>query len=89
MADYNMKKDVKQSTATSSMVIREWPSVGKYRIRAIRSVDGKMCSIDIREYVSNDEFEGFTRRGLRLVKLSEVKALIKALSYVVESGVIV
>lgn len=52
------------SAATREEVIREFPPIGKYRIRLLKSKARK--TLDIREYVSADTFEGFTRRGIRI-----------------------
>lgn len=48
-------------------VIRELVPIGKYRIRVIRDYKNPLEPfMDIREYVSTEQFEGFTRRGIRL-----------------------
>lgn len=54
-------------------IIHEYPAVGRYRVRVLRK-DGK-ASIDVREYVASDTFEGFTRRGIRLSSSDEVNRL--------------
>lgn len=47
-------------------VLREFPPIGKYRVRVIRE-DGSLDTfLDIREYVDSEQFSGFTRRGIRL-----------------------
>jgi hypothetical protein len=46
-------------------ILREFAPSGKYRIRLLTAKDGERF-LDIREYVSTEDFEGFTRRGVRL-----------------------
>lgn len=48
----------------ADVVIREFPPLGKLRVRLLESTRGRV--LDIREYVSADGFEGFTRKGVRL-----------------------
>lgn len=59
-------------------VLREYPAVGKYRIRLLRDRTRKLV-LDVREYVSGDSFEGFTRRGVRLGALEDLRALLEQL----------
>lgn len=49
-------------------VLREFPSAGKHRIRLIANPKKPEIApvLDIREYVSAEVFEGFTRRGIRV-----------------------
>lgn len=58
-------------------VLHEFPAIGKYRIRVLRkgSGDRVTTSLDVREYVNSDKFEGFTRRGIRLSDPKDIKAL--------------
>lgn len=57
-------------------VVKEFPKVGKYRVRVLEK--GKKRVLDIREYVQSDMFEGFTRRGIRLTpeEAAELKAVL-------------
>jgi len=54
-------------------VLREWPPIGRYRIRLIAR-PGKETVLDIREYVEGESFEGFTRRGIAIA-LDDVSKL--------------
>lgn len=48
-------------------VLREWPPIGRYRVRLLRSTRPQSRpTLDIREYISSETFEGFTRRGVRI-----------------------
>lgn len=60
-------------------VIREFERIGALRVRLIGTRNGH--ELDVREYVSTPDFEGFTRRGIRLdaaerVALLEILATI-------------
>lgn len=59
-------------------VIREYPPVGKYRVRLIEDENGP--GLDIREFIVADSFEGYTRRGVRLRSLEAVKLLSDVLA---------
>ncbi len=64
-------------------VIREFPPVGKYRIRLLAQPKTQVKSLDIREYVvSPNVFEGFTRRGIHLSDRAQVDLLRDVLSEV-------
>jgi hypothetical protein len=56
---------------------QEFPAVGKYRIRLLADParPGAEPSLDIREYVSSQTFEGFTRRGIRLTARADMDVL--------------
>jgi hypothetical protein len=58
-------------------VHKEFPSVGKYRVRLISDAQASSVNktLDIREYVSSETFEGFTRRGIRLSERAQVESL--------------
>jgi len=58
-----MDKEVIRST---DEVLREFPPIGKYRVRHLRHTKTGAETLDIREYVSAETFEGFTRRGIRM-----------------------
>ena len=61
-------------------VIKQFPSIGKHRIRLIKNRRPKgVPSLDIREFVKSDTFEGFTRRGIRLSDAKQIDELIKVL----------
>ncbi len=62
-------------------VLREFPPVGKYRVRLLSGSRAKERTLDVREYVVNhDSFEGFTRRGIRLSDRAQVELLRDVLS---------
>lgn len=54
-------------------VSREFNAIGKYRIRLLDTDKGHV--LDIREYIKDDRFEGFTRRGIRLTIPQDTDAL--------------
>ena len=68
--------------------IHEYPVIGKYRVRVLKKETSrtKQTMLDIREYVSADTFEGFTRRGVRLTAADEVHKLYEVLADVVKRG---
>lgn len=58
-------------------ILREYPPVGRYRVRVVEGRRGH--ALDIREYVTGETFEGFTRRGIRLSDKAQAKLLRDAL----------
>ena len=69
-------------------VLREWPPLGKYRMRLVRNPRRPMetPTLDIREYISSETFEGFTRRGIRLGDRAQMDLLRDALKEILEAG---
>jgi hypothetical protein len=67
-------------------VLQEFPPVGKYRIRLIQNPKRGTKSLDIREYATGESFEGFTRRGVRLVDGAQLRLLRDAITDVIEGG---
>jgi len=69
-------------------VVREFPPLGKYRIRLVRNPKrpGETPTLDIREYISSETFEGFTRRGIRLGDRAQMDLLRDVLREVLEAG---
>lgn len=68
-------------------VLREYPPIGKYRIRLIGSRDPLLPDpgyLEIREYVSNDAFEGFTRNGVEIKGIEKIVLLQEILSEIVQ-----
>jgi hypothetical protein len=69
-------------------VLREFPPLGKYRIRLVknprRPAEGP--TLDIREYISSETFEGFTRRGIRLGDRAQMDLLRDVLKEILEAG---
>jgi hypothetical protein len=68
-------------------VIREFPPLGKYRLRLVRNPrrPGENPTLDIREYVSAETFEGFTRRGIRLGDRAQMDLLRDVLKEILEA----
>jgi hypothetical protein len=62
-------------------VLKEFPALGKYRIRLLvdPAKPGAEPTLDIREYVSSQSFEGFTRRGIRITAKSDMDTLREVL----------
>jgi hypothetical protein len=63
-------------------VLREFPPVGKYRVRVLYHPKKVEKVLDIREFVSSPSFEGFTRRGIRLSDRAEIDLLRDVLTEV-------
>jgi len=66
--------------APAEIVLREFPDVGKYKVRLVQKSrrDPKKI-LDIREYVNAPTFQGFTRRGVRIMvdeELSKLRAIL-------------
>ncbi len=81
-----MEKETKPRKPFVEEVVQEFPAVGKYRIRLLRNPrkprDGP--ALDIREYVKDVNFEGFTRRGIRLSERAHLDVLRDVLKEVLE-----
>lgn len=66
--------------ALDEEVLKEFAPIGKYRIRLVKNRRAKaLPTLDIREYVKAESFEGFTRRGVRFVDAEQLDLLIKVL----------
>lgn len=67
-------------------VLKEFPSFGKYRIRLLvdPAKPNARPALDIREYVSSESFEGFTRRGIRIAAKTDMSLLRDVLGEVLE-----
>lgn len=72
--------------AIKEEVLREFAPMGKYRIRLIQTRQGK--GLDIREYVSGETFEGFTRRGIRLTDPAQADLLKDVLKEILDGKVL-
>jgi hypothetical protein len=64
-------------------ILREFPAVGKYRVRILKRPRKGELTLDVREYVTGETFEGFTRRGIALT-LDQVTCLKVALDEALE-----
>ena len=69
-------------------VVKEFPPLGKYRIRLVQNPKrpGEAPALDIREYVSSESFEGFTRKGIRLGDRAQMDLLRDILKEILEAG---
>lgn len=65
-------------------VLQEFPPVGKYRIRLIQDPKRGTKSLDIREYATGESFEGFTRRGVRLSDVAQLRSLRETVTEIIE-----
>ena len=63
-------------------VVAELPQLGRFKVRIVKNGTG--CRLDIREWIENEDYVGFTRKGIRL-KPSEVVQLIESLQSQSES----
>lgn len=59
--------------AKADSVVRELNPIGKYRVRILATDKGQV--LNIREYVQESSFEGYTRRGIRLAIPDETDGL--------------
>ena len=64
-------------------VIKEFPAIGSLRVRLLETRSGQ--ELDVREYVSAVDFEGFTRRGIRL-NMAEAAELAHVLDRIYDQG---
>ena len=76
----------KTSKPSAEEILREFPPVGKYRIRLLQNPKrpAEAPSLDIREYIASDTFEGFTRRGIRINDRAQLDLLRDILKEVLE-----
>jgi hypothetical protein len=81
---------MRSKEAHKDEVVKEFPPVGKYRVRLLRGEPGSVSEkiLDIREYVSSQDFEGFTRRGIRLGARAQVEQLRDVLLELLEDQLI-
>jgi hypothetical protein len=71
----------------SENVLREFVPIGRYRVRLVQNAKRpeNPPTLDIREYVSSDTFEGFTRRGIRITDRAQMDLLRDVLKEVLDS----
>lgn len=74
--------------ARAEEVVREFTPLGKYRVRLVRNPKKPNDApvLDIREYVSAETFEGFTRRGIRIGDRAQMDLLRDTLLQILEAG---
>lgn len=82
------EKHMKVNEARKEEVLREFPPAGKYRIRLLSGPRAQERTLDIREYVSSETFEGFTRRGIRLGERAQVELLQEVLTELLRDSLI-
>jgi len=73
------------SATPMPFVIRDFPDMGKYKVRLMQTVrDGRATKtwLDVREYASGPNYMGFTRRGVRITTLEELRLLREALEVI-------
>jgi hypothetical protein len=72
--------------APMQIVVREFPDLGKYKIRLVqKSKRDERRILDIREYVNSPTFQGFTRRGVSLLAEEELPKLRAILDEIASS----
>lgn len=81
-----MEKKKQSRKPPQEEVLREWPPIGKYRVRLLQNTRNPAGDpiLDIREYVSADTFEGFTRRGIRIADRAHLDVLRDMLTELLE-----
>jgi hypothetical protein len=63
------------------ITLHTFPNAGKYRVLLARNVeDDGPNTIHIHEHVENAEFSGFSRRGVQLSSVEEMKSLRDSLN---------
>ena len=64
-----------------ALTLRDFPSFGKIRVRLMHSQkpSRKSTWLDLREYENGPNYQGFTRRGVKLTSLEDVRLLREAL----------
>ena len=62
--------------APTQVVVREFPDIGKYKVRLVqKGVRDPRLILDIREYANSPTYQGFTRRGVRIMVEDELPKL--------------
>lgn len=76
----------KPKKAFENKTLREFPKVGRYRIRLIEngSAEGRPALLDVREHIETEGFSGFTRRGIRIYTRREAAELAETLRAILE-----
>ena len=75
----NLKEDV---------VLTNFENLGKYKVRLLKSEKTSAPPmLDVREYITGDSFEGFTRRGIRL-NPGQMRGLLKILKEIEARGLL-
>lgn len=67
------------------ILVKEFPALGKYRVRVVKGTKPDAPRfLDIREYAKSAEFEGFTRRGVRIALPDQLEVLRRILDEAAE-----
>ena len=82
----SVEKKTTKKSARKDEIVADLPTIGKYRVRLIRDAKkpGADPVLDIREFVTSEKFEGFTRRGIRLSERAQMDLLRDILKEVLE-----
>ncbi len=70
------------------VVLREFPGFGRCRVRLVKSGPRARAVLDVREFAKGPTFEGFTRRGIRVLTKEDATKLRDALSSILEEGLL-
>jgi len=74
-------------SAPTQIVVRELPDIGKYKVRLVqKSARDTRLILDIREYANGPNYQGFTRRGVRLLVQDELPKLREAIDEVTSAS---
>lgn len=67
-------------------IVLEFAPITKYRVRVLNGPQGRV--LDVREYISNRDWEGYTRRGIRLTDRDQVGLLKDILESLLQSDLL-
>jgi len=70
------------------LVLRAYPSLGRYHVRLLETSESGKRVLDIREHVSGPDFTGYTRRGIKIASAAEVDLLRDILTQILETGLL-
>ena len=72
--------------APTQIVVREFPDLGKYKVRLVqKSARDARLILDIREYANGPNYQGFTRRGVRLMVQDDLPKLREMLDQLLQA----
>jgi hypothetical protein len=72
--------------APTQIVVREFPDIGKYKVRLVqKSARDQRLILDIREYANGVNYQGFTRRGVRIMVQDELAKLREVMDQISQS----
>lgn len=70
-----------QKPTSNERVVRDYGAVGKYRVRLLEpKLQPGALVVDVREYVDDEAFRGFTRRGVRIGTVADLARLLEFLA---------